>query len=538
MKHTHILTLLLAGLAAADWQFRSRPDLAVPRLNITVAANNTAPGYLFLAPFSGFVDHGVTRGPRQAAPYIYTDAGDLVWSGYTYFSIWAANFQAGRYHGEDILFAFEGDHNPNYGHGHGHVTFLDRHYDTVKEVRAGNHRLLDKHEFHIVDERTALVQIYHPVPRDLSEFASDAAQQWIIDAQFQEIDIATGDVLFEWSALDHVSPSESLLPPDDGEAGHGYNSSDAWDYFHINAVDKDANGDYIISARHTAALYKIDGRTGDIVYKFGGLPAIKPSSFSNTDNFTFAFQHHARFLSRSDDGTKEVISFYDNSAHGTENNDGNVVDYNKYSSAKIVELDTETWTAKLLFLGVAPDGVLSKSQGNTQVLANGNVLIGTGSAGSVAEFDPAGNVIFAAYLDSGVHGNRVQNYRAFRYEWTGIPREKIAVFSELTADGSTVVYVSWNGDTRTRTWKFFLVKHGKKHYLGKAPKSGFETTFYVDTDVDTVLAEAYDDEGELLGESSSSRTVAQVVPAKQRAPDAKAVAESYFSWKLANSLWS
>lgn len=76
--------------------------------------------------------------------YIFRDDGELVWSGYTYYSIWAANFQAAQWKGQTVLFSFEGDHNPAYGHGHGHATILNQRYETIRELRAGNHKLMDK----------------------------------------------------------------------------------------------------------------------------------------------------------------------------------------------------------------------------------------------------------------------------------------------------------------------------------------------------------------------------------------------------------
>ena len=84
---------MLFRLTAADWQYKSRPDLAPPRLNITIPANTTnkdgvgvEKGYLFMAPFAGYPDTPTEQhGPRQAAPYIYRDDGDLVWSGYGYY---------------------------------------------------------------------------------------------------------------------------------------------------------------------------------------------------------------------------------------------------------------------------------------------------------------------------------------------------------------------------------------------------------------------------------------------------------------------
>jgi hypothetical protein len=181
------LALILSSfpIVSANWKYKSRPDLAPPTLNITIpATKDVEKGYLFMAPFAGYPE-GTHHGPLQAAPYIFTDTGDLVWSGFTYFSIWATNFQTARYKGQNILFCFEGSHNAAYGHGHGHTTFLDQNYETIKELRAGNHRLTDKHEFIIINEETALIQIYHPVPRNLTAFGGSPEQQWIVDARFQ-----------------------------------------------------------------------------------------------------------------------------------------------------------------------------------------------------------------------------------------------------------------------------------------------------------------------------------------------------------------
>jgi hypothetical protein len=45
--------------------------------------------------------------------------------------------------------------------------------------------LSDKHEFIIINEETALIQIYHPIELDLSEFGAKEGLTWIVDATFQ-----------------------------------------------------------------------------------------------------------------------------------------------------------------------------------------------------------------------------------------------------------------------------------------------------------------------------------------------------------------
>lgn len=525
MKATNALIVATATWllerAAADWQFRSRPDLAPPRLNITIpATKDVEKGYLFLAPFAGYPDTPTEQhGPRQAAPYIFRDDGDLVWSGYGLYSIWATNFQAARWKGKDILFSFEGDHNAGYGHGHGHVTILDHHYETIRELRAGHHKLVDKHEFHIVNEETGLIEVYQPVPRDLTAYGAKPEQQWIVNAIFQELDIATGKLLFEWHSLDHVSPDEAILPINPGQAGSGYNSSDAWDYFHINSVDKNAEGDYIVSARDACAIHKINGTSGEIIWRLHG----KKSDFKVDKDAEFCFQHHARWLP-SDDQSIEIISLYDNSAHGTEHGEGREVHTADYSSGKILRLNTSSWTAELVQGYYPPPGhdLLSKSQGSTQVLPNGNVLVNWGSDGAVTEYTADGKPIFHAYMDSGDLGRGVENYRGFRFNWTGIPNEEPAVVALQGDDGKTTVYVSWNGDTETAVWRFFEVTDGfgSRAFLGEAERTNFETKLAVPSGkkVGKVAAEAVDKHGRVLRVTGVVKVEAEVLPVGHAKP--------------------
>lgn len=503
-------TAMLLPQVSADWQYKSRTDLAPPRINITIpATSDVEPGYLFVAPFAGLVDTPWEQhGPRQAAPYILRDNGDLVWSGYGAFSIWSTNFQAARWRGKDVLFSFEGDHNPGYGHGHGHITFVDQHYETIRELRAGNHKLVDKHEFHVVNEETGLIQIYQPVPRDLTPWGAKPEQQWIVNAIIQELDIATGKVLFEWSSLDHVTPDEAILPINPGQAGAGYNSSDAWDYFHINSVDKDTSGNYLISARDACSVHKINGTDGSIIWRLAGTN----SSFDLGDGVDFCFQHHARWLSQ--EGDEEVISLYDNSAHGTEHDDGSEVHTAPTSSGKIIRVNTNTWKADLVQGFYPPDDLRSKSQGSTQILPGGNALVNWGSSGAVTEYKPDGTPIFHAYMDSGDLGVGVQNYRAFRFNWTGLPTEDPAIVSLKNADGTTA-YVSWNGDTETRVWRFYEVtdEHGSREFIGETKRESFETSLHVDGGYPAkIVAEAVDSRGNVLRETGIALTEPEIRP--------------------------
>ena len=304
------------------------------------------------------------------------------------------------------------------------------------------------------------------------------------------------------------SLAEAILPINPGQAGSGYNSSDAWDYFHINSVDKDAEGNYLISARDACAIHKINGSDGSIIWRLNG----KKSDFYVPDNAKFCFQHHARWLSQ-EDGV-EIISLYDNSAHGTEHGEGREVHTAPTSSGKILRLDTNSWTAELVQGFYPPDDLLSKSQGSTQVQPGGNVLVNWGSSGALTEYKSDGTPIFHAYVDSGDLDVGAENYRAFRFNWTGLPNEEPAI-SAVAGKHGTTAYVSWNGDTETKTWRFYSItdEYGSKSFLGEKERISFETSLFIpDKKLSAVSAEALDARGRVLRHAAATSVEDEILP--------------------------
>jgi len=96
----------LLSFVGADFQYISRPDLSPPRLNITIKANSTEKGYIFVAPYPAH--EGESKGPSQSGAYIFQDNGDLIWSGVGHFGGWVAHFRTGVWKDEPVIFAFQG----------------------------------------------------------------------------------------------------------------------------------------------------------------------------------------------------------------------------------------------------------------------------------------------------------------------------------------------------------------------------------------------------------------------------------------------
>ena len=76
-----------------------------------------------------------------------------------------------------------------------------------------------------------------------------------------------------------------------------------FDYFHINSIDIDADGDLLVSARNTWAVYKIAKKDGRVVWRLGG----KKSDFALGKGAHFAWQHDARHH-----GNGNLVTIFDN----------------------------------------------------------------------------------------------------------------------------------------------------------------------------------------------------------------------------------
>jgi hypothetical protein len=298
----------------------------------------------------------------------------------------------------------------------------------------------------------------------------------------------------------HVDSAFPLTAGDE-HIGTGRNTTDAWNYFHINSVDKNDDGDYLISARNYAAIFKINGTTGDVIWQLGGLYG--GSSFRVAPDAKFAYQHDARFLSRSADGVLETVSFFDNAAHSTAQR------INPFSRARIFQLNHTAGTATAVRTFPAPDGLSAPSQGSARVLRNGNLFVNWGQAGAITEFGENGEVLFHAYLDSDPVGRGVQSYRGFRSNWTGLSSEEPAVTAQAGEhDSEFHVYVSWNGDTETVLWRFYGKQSTtgvSKKLLGEARRTGFETSINLSAPSKlgefSLFAEAVDADGKVLTQS-------------------------------------
>jgi Arylsulfotransferase (ASST) len=447
-----------AGAAeAADTAYVSRPDLNPPTVIVTTPAQGTQPGYLFLAPFDIRAASGTyvstTASASHSGPLVVDEHGEPVWF-LPQASVTAMGLCVQRYQGRDVLTWYEGTVLGPYG---GDFVVCDPTYHEVARVKAGRGRHGDLHEFLLTPQGTALITIY----RENTDR--------IVEGIVQEVDVASGRVVFEWRSLEHVGLDESSMT-NVTQAGNV-------DYFHLNSIDVDSDGHLLVSARHTSAVYKVHRKTGAIIWRLGGTK----SSFAVDSAARFAYQHDVR---RQPDGT---LTIFDNNAALPTDKTG--------SRGLRVALDMKKMRASLVQQWVPPDGRTTWAMGNVQQLADGGVFVGWGTDGSFSEFDRNGAVRFDARFADGQVG-----YRAFRFEWTAKPRGRPAMAVRQNGDGTMTVYASWNGATGITHWQVRTGKHPARLEAAVTHRRhGFETAMVMPATSGYLSVTAVDASGRRLG---------------------------------------
>ena len=442
--------------AAREWSYVSEPDLVAPMIDVSTYDVEGAPAsgadeLIFMAPKDG---------ESMTGPLIVDAKGEPVWIGP---DVRAYDFRVQEYEGKPVLTWWRGE-NIHDTYGAGEYVLVDSSYREIGSVTTHGIIRADYHEMTLTDRGTALLIGHRLVRRNLSMLGG-SPRGWVADGVVQEVDIATGKVLFEWSALGHIPLSESKVGL--GQYGDGSRAA-PYDYAHLNSVTEEPDGSLLISARNTCAIYRVDRETGAVDWVLGG----KSSDFTMLGRSRFAWQHDAQ---RQADGT---ITMFDNEAGPPVRDE---------SRGLRLALDMRNHTARVVTEYLPPDGRLANSQGNLEVLPNGNVFVGWGEEPYYSEYTADGELLLDADFSTG------ETYRAYRLPWHARPTTPPA----LTVDGGTA-YVSWNGATEVASWRFLAGNDAASAQdVGTVRREGFETSAEV-PDEPYIAAQALDSDGRVL----------------------------------------
>jgi hypothetical protein len=453
--------------------FVSRPDLQPPVLAVDVVSSPSGlPEYVFL----GNKPYEAGSGVAQSGLLIASRGGDTTW-----FSPVASgqvlDFNVQSYQGKNMLTWWYGETGASYGQGTCYIA--DSSYTTITTVQCGNGLKADMHEFNITSQGTALIDAYQTRKNVDLTAVGGKPHGVALSGVVQEIDIATGDVIFEWSSLDHVPISETQ----NTLSGSG-TAENPFDYFHINAIDVAPDGDLLVSSRNTWTIYKIGRHDGQIKWRLGG----KKSNFTLGPGVLFHWQHDVRAHGTNDQG-EDILTVFDN---------GSSPALEPQSRGLLLNLDTEKMQATLQFAFTNPAHPLADNQGSVQLLPGNRAFVGFGAEPYYTEFDADGTVLMNGQLPMGD-----QSYRAFTYDWTGQPKDQPAVVVKANAARAAAVYVSWNGATEVDTWQVYAGKRESSlSVVATQPRASFETVIAADSTGPYFMVTAHDASGKQIGQSA------------------------------------
>jgi hypothetical protein len=447
--------------------FVSRPDLSPPTVRITQLASGSAeestPRFIALAP-----DNVIANStPWQQGVMLVDRLGRLVWFEPAALGQKPFDLKVQTYQGKPALTWWEGTLIADFGSGKARIA--DTTFKTIKTVSAANGLTMDLHEFTITSTGAGLATAYHETTADLTALMG-AKQGRIATCHAQVLDLATGKATFDWNSLQHVAPAESYQRAPRV-------AKNLYDYFHMNSLQMLDDGSLLISARNTWTVYRVNGKTGEVIWRMGG----KKSDFAIEPAAAWAWQHHATMWNPT------TMTVFDNSSTK-----------NAPSRGLLLSVDESAMTVKLSQEFKAPTGFYAGTLGSVQLMSNGNVFVGWGTQPYFTEFASSGKQLLFGQLPLGT-----RSYRAFLVDVVGAPAEKPAIVAKAYAAGGYQVYVSWNGATEIDSWRIDAGPTAQSlKPVGTSPWTGFETEIVVDAVGPSFQAVALDVNGKELGSSA------------------------------------
>ncbi|KAJ5658855.1 uncharacterized protein N7484_002504 [Penicillium longicatenatum] len=485
-------SVTIARNVSSDWPWQEYISSSArpPYLEINATGEELAPGLILFDPQTGINSESYIP---DKAPFIMTDAGDLVWSGPVIPD--ASNFRVQKLFGQPVITYWAGSggaaESSSASHGYGHIVIHNSSYDQIGVFCPKLNLTLppgtsapcqaDVHESLITEDNTILITAYNTTNADLRDLGG-SEDGWVLDSLVLEIDLHTSEILFSWSPLAHVPISDTKLSLD----GAGANSSDPFDFFHTNSIQP-FEGNYLINSRSTWSTYLVN-RSGDIIWKINGQTGGDFGSLPEGGNFSW--EHFGRIQRTSD--THLQLGYFAN------NNGGATTSYPSVGLELLLTVPPSHEHPPQLLKNLSDPlhPVVSLAMGSHDVLSNGNHFLGYGIQPVMKEFGPHNpqgrDVRWSARYN---HDDGGASYRTYKSLWKATPSSQPLLHvkrlnhTHYQTDGLNGIecgsskirgYVSWNGATQV---KYYILYVGNSTRSMKAvgifPKVGFETKFAI-----------------------------------------------------------
>lgn len=418
------LFLLVAGCLVDTKIFAQTPNRPIPSdlAPYAFVEASTAPtGDYLLAPFFLF-----PNASYKPSLMILDSEGYIKWY-MTRESGVMSNF---NYFPNQNLYTF--DHRASVWPSPGSFITLDANMELNDSISTVNGIDPDYHENRFLPNGHRLIDGKTDSIVDLSAYTFDgmpgSATTSIRAYVIQEFD-QNNNLVFQWNSNEHVHPTESY------ETIYGYDVND-FDYCHGNAIEKDVDGNYLVSYRHLNSVHKISATDGHIMWRLGG----KLSDFTFTNDPGFSGQHDIRVLANGN------YTVFDN---------GNMSGPPEKSRAVEYALDTVNWTATRVWEYDYTPSFFAMAMGSHQTTASDLHMINYGLNRSTTLntilVDDAGNTLSEIHFVDTVY-----TYRAYYHEQSiALPQFQITCIDSagsyyLKAPSGFTKYL-WSTDETSQT---------------------------------------------------------------------------------------
>jgi Arylsulfotransferase (ASST) len=466
-----------AYTTANTYHYVSEPGLHPPVIKADTSTDRSAlaPGYIFITNFYNITSPPMTG---QSGPLILNNSLQPVWFHPVPKDVVAADLSYQTYEGQPALAWWQGVISSTGATQSGEWVVVNDHYQTVATLRGTDGWVPTLHSL-VITGHDAWVTVNKNLPMNLASYGG-SVDGAITDSAVQEYDLQTGKLLHTWDALKHIPLSDSYADT----PTNGY----PWDAYHVNSIQLVGPHTLLVSMRNTWAVYLIDTSTGKIEWQLGG----KHSSFTFGSGASFQWQHDATLT-----GGSTLTLFDDNCCQIS--GAGTYLAPNGPSRALTLRLNQAGHTASVVS-AYQHGGVSAAYMGSTQVLSNGNTMVGWGEQPYFSEYSKSGKLLLDATLPAPD-----LSYRAVQVsQWTGIPLTAPSGAAR-SSGGRTVVYASWNGATQVHSWRVLAgTDPGHLSVVATQAKSGFETAIPVSTG-SVFKVQALDASGRVIGTSSVFR---------------------------------
>jgi hypothetical protein len=492
----------LLSNASGVWSFVSAPQLHPMKVNVLTLEPGASLDPIFVAPYDQSPDPSELVG--ETGPLIMDSSGNPIWfrpvssdNGAQ-----AIDFQAQTLFGKPVLTWWQGTisgiESSKLPVGTslpgGHFVIYNQHYREIMSVQAPKGFSMDEHEFLITPQGDAYFFGTRVVKANLTPYGGPRNGSYE-DPEVFEVNLRTRKLIFAWNMAAHVPLSDSIVSAPT-TPGH------PWDAYHVNSIDVSPDGSQLlVSVRNTWGIYDVSRGTGQVLWQIGG----KQNEFSLPSDLitgpygsAFQYQHDARYVPGG-------ISLFDNGGLGAPPDGG------PYGGGRglILNLDLQDYTASLASPPYDHDPALyPNSQGDLQVLGNGNVFIGWGSdsesggelSSYYTEYSSSGSVL----ADFVLAGQDV-SYRALSLPWVGVPITRPAAVA-TDANGQATVYASWNGSSQTVAWELLAgPRRASLSPVSTTSRTGFETAITTTAAGPFYEVKALDGDGAVLKSSAVFR---------------------------------